>query len=85
MQVPVVAGVGVGWQASLLLNLGQWDQALGGNSALAAALLDRLLHHCHVLTIQGDSYRLKDKCKAGVLASVRPNPTDAPRRAILGD
>lgn len=68
------------------LNLGQWDQALGGNSALAAALLDRLLHHCHVLTIQGDSYRLKDKRKAGVLANPRTNPsTDAPRRAIQSD
>jgi DNA replication protein DnaC len=57
------------------LNLGQWDQALGGNSALAAALLDRLLHHCHVLTMQGESYRLKDKRKAGVLAA-RPSSTN---------
>ena len=51
------------------LNLGQWDQALGDNSALAAALLDRLLHHCHILTLQGESYRLKDKRKAGVLGA----------------
>ncbi len=54
------------------LNLGQWDQALGGNSSLAAALLDRLLHHCHLLTLQGESYRLKDKRKAGVLGA-KPN------------
>jgi DNA replication protein DnaC len=54
------------------LNLGQWDQALGGNSALAAALLDRLLHHCHLLTLQGESYRLKDKRKAGVFGA-KPN------------
>jgi DNA replication protein DnaC len=51
------------------LNLGLWDQALASNSALAAALLDRLLHHCHLLTLQGDSYRLKDKRKAGVIAA----------------
>lgn len=56
------------------LNLGQWDQALGGNGALAAALLDRLLHHCHLLTLQGDSYRLKDKRKAGVLGA-KPSTT----------
>lgn len=30
-------------------------------------MLDRLLHHAHVLQIKGDSYRLKDKKKAGVL------------------
>lgn len=51
------------------LNLGQWDQALAGHSALAAAVLDRLLHHSHVLTIPGESYRLKDKRKAGVFTA----------------
>ena len=54
------------------LNPGQWDQALGGNSSLVAALLDRLLHYCHLLTLQGESYRLKDKRKAGVLGA-KPN------------
>ena len=49
------------------LNFGQWDQTLGGDSALAAALLDRLLHHAHVIAMQGDSYRLKDKRKAGLI------------------
>jgi DNA replication protein DnaC len=27
---------------------------------MATALLDRLLHHCHVLNIKGRSYRLRD-------------------------
>ena len=31
--------------------------------------LDRLLHHAHILNIRGQSYRLKDKMKAGVVAS----------------
>lgn len=35
--------------------------------ALTAALLDRLLHHAHIVQISGDSYRLKDKRKAGSL------------------
>lgn len=30
-------------------------------------MLDRLLHHAHIAQIQGDSYRLKDKRKAGVI------------------
>lgn len=49
------------------LNFGQWDQTLAGDSALAAALLDRLLHHAHVIALQGESYRLKDKRKAGLI------------------
>lgn len=57
------------------LNFGSWDQALAGHSALTAALLDRLLHHSHVIQIRGDSYRLKDKRKAGIIA--KPSPTPA--------
>jgi hypothetical protein len=34
---------------------------------LTAAMLDRLLHHSTVVTIQGESYRLKDKRRAGSL------------------
>jgi hypothetical protein len=34
---------------------------------LAAAILDRLLHHSHTLMIQGESYRLKQKRRAGLL------------------
>ena len=49
------------------LSFGEWDDTFAGNSALTAAMLDRLLHHAHVVQIKGDSYRLKDKKKAGVL------------------
>ena len=31
------------------LNFGSWDQTLAGDSALIAALLDRLLHHSHMI------------------------------------
>ena len=37
-----------------------WPEILAGDEAMAAALLDRLLHHCHVLNIRGRSYRLRD-------------------------
>jgi len=46
--------------------VGQWGQVFG-DDVLAAAILDRLLHHSHALIIQGDSYRLRMKRKAGVL------------------
>lgn len=32
-----------------------------------AAILDRLLHHSHVITIRGDSYRLREKRRSGLL------------------
>ena len=34
---------------------------------LATAILDRLLHHSHVITIKGESYRLREKRKSGLL------------------
>ena len=44
----------------------QWGHVFG-DDVLAAAILDRLLHHSHTLMIQGESYRLKQKRKAGIL------------------
>ena len=56
------------------LSFGEWDSTFAGNSALTAAMLDRLLHHAHVVQIKGDSYRLKDKKKAGVLVPLSNEP-----------
>lgn len=50
------------------LTFGSWDQAFAGDAVLSAAMLDRVLHHAHVVTIQGESYRLKDKRRAGLVA-----------------
>lgn len=44
----------------------QWG-AVFGDEVLAAAILDRLLHHSHTIMVQGDSYRLKQKRKAGLV------------------
>ena len=44
----------------------QWGQVFG-DEMTAAAILDRLLHMSHALVIQGDSYRLRSKRKAGLL------------------
>jgi DNA replication protein DnaC len=43
----------------------QWATAFADDATLTAALLDRLLHHAHVVQITGESYRLKEKRKAG--------------------
>lgn len=43
----------------------QWAGAFAEDQTLTAAMLDRLLHHAHIVQINGESYRLKDKRKAG--------------------
>lgn len=47
------------------LPFSQWATAFADDQTLTAALLDRLLHHGHIVQIGGESYRLKDKRKAG--------------------
>lgn len=37
-----------------------WPEILAGDEVMATALLDRLLHKCHVINIRGRSYRLRD-------------------------
>jgi DNA replication protein DnaC len=37
-----------------------WPEMLAGDEVITAAILDRLLHACHVLNIRGRSYRLRD-------------------------
>jgi DNA replication protein DnaC len=59
----------------------EWGEVLGGDAVLATAVLDRLLHHSHVLTIRGESYRLREKKRAGLFSTVAPGeevPTPAP-------
>ena len=51
------------------LTFGSWDTAFAGDSVLTAAMLDRILHHSTIVNINGESFRLKDKRKAGVLGS----------------
>lgn len=36
-----------------------WGEVFG-DAVVAAALLDRLLHHCHIINIKGNSYRLRE-------------------------
>lgn len=47
-------------------SVGEWGDVFGDN-VVATAILDRLLHHSQVLTIRGESYRLREKRRAGLL------------------
>ena len=58
--------------------IGEWGTVFG-DPVVATAILDRLLHHSHVLTIRGDSYRLREKRRAGLLkAAPAAQPAAAP-------
>lgn len=39
------------------LPFSQWSKSFADDVTLTAAMLDRLLHHCHVVQISGESYR----------------------------
>ena len=47
---------------------GEWGELLG-DTVIASAVLDRLLHHSHVLNIRGESFRLREKRPAGLFPS----------------
>lgn len=46
-------------------SFGEWGEVLG-DPVLATAVLDRILHHCVVVSIKGESYRLKDRKRLGL-------------------
>lgn len=49
-------------------SFGAWGEVFG-DRIIATAILDRLLHHAVTLNIRGNSYRLKEKLKAGLVRS----------------
>lgn len=44
----------------------KWAELMS-DEAVATAMLDRLLHHSHTLSLQADSYRMKDRLKVGAV------------------
>lgn len=52
-------------------SLAGWGQVFG-DQVIATAILDRLLHHSTIINIKGESYRLKEKRKAGLLTRSEP-------------
>jgi DNA replication protein DnaC len=60
--------------------VGEWGNVFG-DPVVATAILDRLLHHSHVLTIRGDSYRLREKRRSGLLKTTAAESGAATKKA----
>jgi DNA replication protein DnaC len=53
-------------------SFGAWGDVFG-ERVIATAILDRVLHHAITLNIRGNSYRLKEKLKAGLIRVEEPS------------
>jgi DNA replication protein DnaC len=64
---------------------GDWG-SIFGDPIIATAILDRLLHHSTTINIRGESYRLKERRRAGLLprADDQPSPAQALAEALDG-
>jgi len=54
-----------------------------GDDVMASALIDRLVHHCHIVNIRGNSYRMRRHADLQQLLSPQPEPASRrppPRR-----
>jgi predicted ATPase len=51
---------------------------------IATAILDQLLHHSHVIAIRSDSYRLREKKRAGLFATPAQAETATSAPAAAG-
>jgi DNA replication protein DnaC len=77
-------------KGSLLVTTNQrvseWGNVFG-DEVLATAILDRLLHHSHTILITGESYRLREKRKSGLirsrLASADPGSSQQGKEATI--
>ena len=72
-------------------SFGSWGDVFG-DRVIATAILDRVLHHAITINIRGNSYRLKDKLKAGLVKPVEATTSprgwglfDDPKWGKLGD
>jgi DNA replication protein DnaC len=57
-------------------SFGAWGEVFG-DRVIATAILDRVLHHAITANIRGNSYRLKDKLKAGLVRTDESSTTIA--------
>jgi DNA replication protein DnaC len=64
-------------RASLIVTsnkpFGRWGEVFG-DDVVAAAMIDRLVHHAEVISLKGDSYRLKDRDLGRVPAAATKDP-----------
>src|SRR6266699_7030726 len=55
----------------------EWGEVFG-DDVMAGALIDRLVHHCHIVNIRGNSYRMRQHADLQQLLQ-RPDPTPTRR------
>jgi len=58
----------------------EWGTILG-DEVMAAALIDRLMHHCHVVNIRGNSYRMREH--ADLRLALRPGADSTASETVL--
>ena len=56
----------------------EWGEVLG-DDVMAAALIDRLLHHCHIVNIRGNSYRMREHRTLATRLATTPAKSPPPR------
>jgi len=62
---------------------GEWG-SIFGDPIIATAILDRLLHHSTTVNIRGESYRLKERRKAGLIPLPDQQPSESSAAAPTG-
>jgi len=55
----------------------EWGEILG-DEVMAAALIDRLLHHCHIVNIRGNSYRMRHHTELSKTLHAAPSEQRSP-------
>lgn len=56
----------------------EWGEIFG-DEVMAAALIDRLVHHCHIVNIRGNSYRMRHHAELHRALGTRPTPPRSTR------
>jgi DNA replication protein DnaC len=57
----------------------EWGEVFG-DDVMAAALIDRLVHHCHIVTIRGNSYRMRQHTDLWQALHTPPDPEPSSSR-----
>ena len=60
----------------------EWGQILG-DEVMAAALIDRLLHHCHIVNIRGSSYRMRKHIDLSKILLAPTGPLSDVERSLI--
>ena len=60
----------------------EWGTVFG-DPVVATAILDHLLHHSHVVTIRGESFRLREKRRSGLPTPVNHHQAGGQRISVI--